>query len=626
MSHLPHPKYRHDIDGLRAIAVLSVVVFHAFPRWAPGGFTGVDVFFVISGFLISTIIFEGLDKGSFSFTEFYARRIKRIFPALILVLAACYAAGWFIFLADEFRQLGQHIVAGVAFVSNFVLWREAGYFDTSAAAKPLLHLWSLGVEEQFYLVWPGLLWLAWKTRFNRFLLIALIAVASFGINVWETGRDSTTAFYSPQTRLWELACGSVLAWIALYRPSFLMTQARSNATSVFGTALLVVGFFAINQARAFPGFWALIPVVGALLVVAAGPHAWLNRTIFSHPAAVWFGLISYPLYLWHWPLLTLARIVEGGVPTWQMRVAAIAVSILVSWLTYQIVEKPIRFGRHGNLKALTFAASLAAVGYVGFMTYRADGYISRFPAIVQQLTAYKYDYKSDYREGSCFLEPEQNSSAFANCDDGLLEQRPTLLLWGDSHAAHLYPGYKVAFGGVANVIQRTAAACPPILDAPIQLKEMAHCKEINDQVFAWIKDNRPSRVVLAARWTFYDASGLDATVDQLKGLGITDIDLIGPVPQWVDGLPRQLFEAFRRKVPHQVPRRMVTGLDPVFAPTDTAMRDKAQALGITYISPKDLLCDAGGCMTRRGDLPMAWDYAHLTKAGSEFLVSQFPKF
>ena len=612
---------------------MSVVAFHAFPRWVHGGFTGVDVFFVISGFLISSILFEGLDTGNFTFTEFYARRIKRIFPALILVLAASYAAGWLILLADEFRQLSKHIVAGVAFLSNFALWREAGYFDTSAAPKPLQHLWSLGVEEQFYLFWPALLWFAWKTRFNRLVLTALVLVVSFALNIWETSRDAVAGFYAPYTRLWELSCGSLLAWAAIYRPPLLVSvlsklneRLRLNAAAFAGVALLAVGAFALRESDVFPGFLALIPVGGAMLIIVAGPNAWFNRVVLSQRIAVWFGLISYPLYLWHWPILTFARIVESGVPSRGLRMAAVALSILLAWLTYRLIEKPIRFGAYGNRKALALAASLAAVGCVGLVTYRAGGFTLRFPAIVQQLSAYKYDYKSDYREGSCFLLPEQDSTAFANCDDGLLEQRPTLLLWGDSHAAHLYPGYKAAYGGVANVIQRTAAACPPILGPWIQLAEMAHCKEINDWVLAWIRDNRPSHVVLAARWTFYDAANLDATVAQLKAFGISDIDLIGPVPQWIDGLPRQLFEAFRRKVPHQIPDRMTFGLDPVFGTTDVAMREKAQALGVTYISPKDLLCDAGGCLTRRGDLPMAWDYAHLTKAGSEFLVGAFPKF
>lgn len=214
---MSHPKYRPDIDGLRAVAVLSVVAFHAFPNWMKGGFMGVDVFFVISGFLISTIIFENLESDTFSFSEFYARRIKRIFPSLLLILIASYVFGWFILLADEYKQLGKHIAAGAGFISNFVLWNEAGYFDNSAETKPLLHLWSLGIEEQFYIVWPFIIWFAWRKKFNLLTLTIIVALVSFALNIKGVKQDLVATFYSPQTRFWELLSGSVLAWFALYK-------------------------------------------------------------------------------------------------------------------------------------------------------------------------------------------------------------------------------------------------------------------------------------------------------------------------------------------------------------------------------------------------------------------------
>ena len=213
---LSHPKYRPDIDGLRAVAVLSVVAFHAFPRWMPGGFIGVDIFFVISGFLISTIIFENLEKNTFNFIGFYARRIRRIFPALLIVLIFSYAFGWIALLADEYKQLGKHIAAGAGFVSNFVLWGESGYFDNSSDTKPLLHLWSLGIEEQFYIVWPFVLWLAWKKRFNLLTLGILVWLTSFYLNIQGVKKDVVATFYSPQTRFWELFAGSILAWCVLH--------------------------------------------------------------------------------------------------------------------------------------------------------------------------------------------------------------------------------------------------------------------------------------------------------------------------------------------------------------------------------------------------------------------------
>jgi peptidoglycan/LPS O-acetylase OafA/YrhL len=251
--HLSHPKYRPDIDGLRAIAVLSVVAFHAFPNLVKGGLIGVDVFFVISGYIISTIIFENLDRGTFSLAEFYARRIRRIFPALLLVLVASYAFGWFALLADEYKQLGKHIAAGAGFVSNIVLWNEAGYFDNSAETKPLLHLWSLGIEEQFYIVWPLLLWLTWKQKFNLLTITIPLAAASFYLSVKGIGKDEVANFYSPQTRFWELLSGSLLAWMTLYKkdaldsvetklddllPSFACRERQENDRKALSTSLL----------------------------------------------------------------------------------------------------------------------------------------------------------------------------------------------------------------------------------------------------------------------------------------------------------------------------------------------------------------------------------------------------
>jgi peptidoglycan/LPS O-acetylase OafA/YrhL len=299
--HLSHPKYRPDIDGLRAIAVVSVVVFHAFPSWLNGGFIGVDVFFVISGFLISTIIFESLDRETFSFAEFYARRIKRIFPALLIVLIASYIFGWCALLAAEYKQLGKHIAAGAGFVSNLVLWGEAGYFDTSAETKPLLHLWSLGIEEQFYIIWPLLLWLAWKRKVNLLAITGLVTGISFYLNVKGIKKDGVAAFYLPYTRFWELLCGSLLAWFSLYSKSAhanlaltldgwlvqaVFSEPReadgktlANVLSFFGLFLLVYGFFKIDKTLSFPGTRAVVPVLGAALLISAGPKSWINGSV-----------------------------------------------------------------------------------------------------------------------------------------------------------------------------------------------------------------------------------------------------------------------------------------------------------------------------------------------------------
>lgn len=230
----PHSNYRPDIDGLRCFAVLSVIAFHAAPDWIGGGFVGVDIFFVISGFLISSIIFRDLQGNNFSLTEFYIRRIRRIFPALIFVLATTFILSWYLLLADEFAQLGKHMRAGALFVSNLLLWRETGYFDVAAETKPLLHLWSLGIEEQFYIFWPLLLILAHKRRISLLAITLLLSVVSFTLNIHGIERNSVAAFYAPYTRFWELLCGSLLAWFSLHPPRWL---SRGQTTLHEGTEL-----------------------------------------------------------------------------------------------------------------------------------------------------------------------------------------------------------------------------------------------------------------------------------------------------------------------------------------------------------------------------------------------------
>ena len=333
-THLIHPKYRPDIDGLRAIAVLSVVGYHAFPNWISGGFIGVDIFFVISGFLISSIILSNLEKDNFSLIEFYSRRIKRIFPALLLVMLACLVFGWFVLFAEEYKSLGKHIAGGAGFISNFILWREVGYFDNAAETKPLLHLWSLAIEEQFYIFWPLLLAFVWKRKLSFVSIIIIVTAISFVVNIYTINKNPSSAFFLPIPRFWELMVGGSLAYIALHKYQL---NSYNNFQSVFGIILFAVGFSLINQDYAFPGWWVLLPTLGAFFIISAGPNAWLNKHILSNKLLVWVGLISYPLYLWHWPLLVFARIIYVE-PSFEVRIAAVLFSVLLAWLTFRFIE------------------------------------------------------------------------------------------------------------------------------------------------------------------------------------------------------------------------------------------------------------------------------------------------
>jgi len=358
-------KYRPDIDGLRAVAVLSVIAYHAFPDWFPGGFVGVDIFFVISGFLITSIILEQVREGTFTIGRFYARRIKRIFPALIVILLFCIAFGWMVLLPQEYSQLGKHIAAGAGFSSNFVLWREAGYFDVSADTKPLLHLWSLGIEEQFYFFWPAAIYWAWKRKFSVLATTLVLLLGSFALNVAFLGSKSVATFYMPFTRVWELLIGAVLAYVSQVDPkaapvpglSDQSAPSTANARAVAGIGLLAAAWVLLHKSSPFPGWWALLPSVGAFLLISAGAFAWINKAVLSHRVLVWFGLISFPLYLWHWPLLAFAHVIEAARPALATRIVAVVASVLFAWLTYVAIEKRLRF-RSGAEKPL-FAGCFA---------------------------------------------------------------------------------------------------------------------------------------------------------------------------------------------------------------------------------------------------------------------------
>ena len=617
-SSLALPKYRPDIDGLRAVAVLSVVAYHAFPKWLPGGFTGVDVFFVISGFLITRIVLDDLEAGSFGFVDFYARRVRRLFPALLLVLATSFAIAWIVLLPNEYAQLGKYMAAGAAFVANAVPWHEAGYFDSSAATKPLLHLWSLGIEEQFYALWPLLLWLGWKRRRSIPWIMAGVGIASFALNIAGIGKDAVGTFYAPQTRLWELACGGGLAWMGAPRKS-----AVSEALSVVGCLLLAWGMAMIDRTSSYPGALALVPVLGAGLVIAAGPQAWLNRTVLSNRLAVGIGLASFPLYLWHWPLLSFARIVEGDVPVAGTRIGIVLLSVLLAGLTWRFIERPVRLGWHGvRIGMLMLLMTIA--GGVGYATYGMNGLAFRFPSIVAELTGYRYDFVKAYRQGTCFLTLEQRFEDFAKCDSPS-DTAPMILLWGDSHAAHLYPGYKALYGKDFEIVQRTATTCAPVLG--VNFASNAQCEKINDGIYAWLEGKRSVTVVLAAIWTHYDLGKLDETLAKLTRLGVR-IEFVGPVPQWNEALPRQLHLHFQKHVPHVVPYRMSDGLVPNVARVDALLKPRVSAHGVNYISALDHLCNPQGCLTRlgeTGDTLIGWDHAHLTDAGSRFLVGKIPR-
>lgn len=499
-EHLLHPKYRPDIDGLRAFAVLSVVLYHAFPSKIEGGFVGVDIFFVISGYLISTIIFTNLERGTFSFAEFYIRRVKRIFPALLLVLFLCFIFGWYALLEDEFKQLGKHIFAGAGFVSNFVLWSESGYFDNIAESKPLLHLWSLGIEEQFYIIWPLLIWLAWKSKLGLLLITLGVFLVSFSLNIYGIGNNAVATFYSPLTRFWELSAGGLLAYLTLHKHinTTRLTATQSNTVSIVGFVLLLLALFLTKPENEFPGWWALLPVAGSMLMIAAGTTSWLNNKIFSNKLAVWFGLISFPLYLWHWPLLSFARIIEGTTPDRLIRGGLVLSAVLLAYLTYELIEKPLRFGSGSRRKIMGLSVSMIMLGVAGAGVYKFESLSntrlssSVDPQILKAIG--DWEYPGD-------LKKVRTSSIDIFVNQSV---HPEVVLFGDSHIEQYGPRVMLLTndGKSKDIAFFTNGGCPPIPGVYTDLHQ--NCRGFTDKFQEFLHENKSVKTILiGACWNCY---------------------------------------------------------------------------------------------------------------------------
>jgi peptidoglycan/LPS O-acetylase OafA/YrhL len=432
----------------------------------PGGFIGVDVFFVISGFLISTILFSSLERERFSIVEFYVRRVQRIFPALILVLIATLAFGWFVLLAEEYKQLGKHTAAGVGFVQNFILFSESGYFDNAAGTKPLLHLWSIAVEEQFYIFWPLLLAFVWNREWSFLKITAGIGVISFIANIYLTQNIPAAAFYLPISRFWELMIGGILAYTILHRPELI--DRHKNWQALLGFALIATALFLLDKGRDFPGFWALLPTIGTALIISAGQNAWLNQKLLANRLMVGIGLISYPLYLWHWPLLSFAQILESSSPSREIRVAAVVLAFFLGWITYRFVEMPIRFGRNKSLKVSLLIVGMIFVGLLGYKIHSMDGVPSR--ESLKSITEISEGSSENLNPILCtqFGLQDNQTEKGLNCSYSSTGAQRTVAVFGDSHAAAAFVGIAEHLKASSiNTLLLSGAGCPYLLGASV---------------------------------------------------------------------------------------------------------------------------------------------------------------
>ena len=495
--------YRPDIDGLRAFAVLSVVLYHAFPGAVRGGYVGVDIFFVISGFLISSILFKELGENRFTFSAFYGRRVRRIFPALAVCLIAVLAYGFIALMPFELAQLGKHVFFGASFLSNIALWNESGYFDTAASLKPLLHLWSLGVEEQFYIFWPILLWMAFRINTPVGLLLSAAFLASFVANILLSTISPSADFYLPVSRFWELLAGAGLAWL----PNLRLTQYIRSWISVAGAVALLASVTLFTTGMNFPGWAALLPVAGAAALISAGPDAIVNRIVLSNRVAVFVGLISYPLYIWHWPLISYALVVRMEKPLPPLMAGAlVATSILLAWITYRFIEQPIRFGSHRYRRTVVTCICIAALGVIGLAIWMNRGFPERFPPYpdgldIRKISTAKLD--PIYQPTRGMKVEDHDTILISHLGQGDRK----VALAGDSMLQHYGPRVQqLADEGrlAANTYFVTLPSCAPVPG----LIDSSRCFVLPGLLTDLVRRENVQSVVLGALWMGYSGEKL----------------------------------------------------------------------------------------------------------------------
>jgi peptidoglycan/LPS O-acetylase OafA/YrhL len=645
-------KYRSDIDGLRAVAVVPVVLFHARVPMFGGGYVGVDVFFVISGYLITSLILSEMSTGSFSFADFYERRIRRIFPALFVVMGFCAAFGWFVMAPDDYKRLGQSIVATTLFVSNVLFWSQAGYFDTPAAEKPLLHTWSLAVEEQFYATFP--LYLVILARFfprYRLAINGALAVVSFALSAWMVRRYPGAAFYFFPPRAWELLIGALLAMGIAPRTG---SPLQRNAAAVVGIAFIGIAVVSYSKDTAFPGFAALLPTLGAAMVIWSGSNAdTAVHGLLSKSPLVLLGKISYSWYLWHFSLLAFGTYLTiAGLGALETAIIVFA-SLALSVLSWKYVEQPARRQRwksmdRRNLFGAAMASMCAFIG-LGAWVDLQDGLPSRLgPDRLESFVA-----RTEYAESreKCRIETLQ----LEFCKVGIGTSEPQFMLWGDSHADVL----RIAVDDVAASRHQTGVfagrgGCAPLVD--VERLDAGVCREVNDRILKYILST-PSieTVILAARWVLWAegtrfkredrkpsfvrltapdeksedapnnqavfADGMEKTLSILAGAG-KKIWLVGPVPEVGYDVPRSIY----------LDKLGLGGMDvrPTRAEFDqreqfvvSLFHRLAKKYPVKVIWPHEALCDAMKCEVQRGGKPLYADDNHLSPFADRMIASIF---
>ena len=639
--------YRPEIDGLRTVAVVPVILFHAGASVFSGGFVGVDVFFVISGYLITTIIYDELVKGSFSIAVFYERRFRRILPPLLLVSLACIPAAWLLLPPSELTDFGQSLVAVATFSSNVLFWRESGYFAVAAELKPLLHTWSLAIEEQFYVLFPPFLMLAW--RFGASFLVwvlALTMLLSMSLSQYGLAESPSATFYLLPTRGWELLIGSLTA-ILLRRDSFEPPRAVGEVASAFGLGMIMYAVFVFDKNTPFPGLSALLPTAGTAIVIFFARTEIFVHRVLSHRYMVGVGLISYSLYLWHQPLFAFARATSPKEPAFEIFLGLTIITFLLSAMTFKYVEQPFRLRRQGGVHTSRVLGvslcSLAGVAVLGLLIHASHGAAWRVGPGGNSFGHFERYLALNPGIGHNCIERRNVADVVQNpdCQTAL---DPKILLWGDSYAMHLFQ--MLAANEVAvdlGVRQIALSQCMPNLTYSNNgtVTSAKECQSFNEQVARHIAETNYDYVIISSPFdrigrNHFDTGGADVilqekdlvealaeTADFIREVGATPV-FVGPPPADGNDLGRCVANTLWK------------GADPHFCDFEidelTQSRRKVEAVlqrlsvNYTVVELDGVLCPNDWCIVVIKGVPVFRDTGHFSVEGSRLVGVAYNPF
>lgn len=623
-------KYRPEIDGLRAVAVIPVILYHAGYGAFRGGFVGVDVFFVISGYLITTILIDDLKGQEFSILSFYERRVRRILPALFTVVLVSVLAAWFICVPHDMNDFLSSLIGVTTFSSNIFFWRTSGYFANATEFKPLIHTWSLAVEEQFYLFFPIILFLIWRTS-NRSvpILIGIIAVSSLLLAQWCSARYPEAAFYLLPTRAWELMIGALVAVLA---DRFVGSRWVEELGGAVGLALICGSVFVFSSRTPFPSVFTLAPTLGAAAVIAFSSRSTFAGRLLSARALVFLGLISYSAYLWHQPILAFLRLYLFVQPNGLLATSAVGASLALAYLTWRYVERPFRMKHRVSRRTLFGSAALctAALLAIGVAGLTTDGFGIRFGDEQREFLASFDNYAntkkfSEMMRTQCdFYDIESYNRNLPTripvkqiapeCYEKSPDKEKTVLLWGDSHARHLYPGLSQNLPPAWQVLQVTSSGCSP--DIAESDSEVDYCQRSNWFALRQIRAQKPN-VVVVAQGVGHKFDQMMKLLNELKTDGVDKVVFVGPTPHWGYDLP--IIAAYR--LLKDRPRKTTIGLDRNYLDADQRLKQAFSKIDqAVYVSLINSLCDQSGCTVYLGDDMKegltSWDYGHLTPVAS----------